>query len=755
MPRTTDSAATATTATGEAECPRDAECAPENSAPVEVTPTAAPAEDGHADTGLAVLPFPAGAAPSPAADDPQAVDQEPEWRATAHFDYRDSDGKLLFQVEHQARECPGGEQHRRVLRRPHPKEEGRWLYSLRGIQPVPYRIADLADTGRVFVAEDEPCADALAELGLAATCSPFGPGEWPREFAAFVRGRDAVVLARNDSAGRRHAAIVASSLLDAAGSVKVLVPSGIPGGGVRDWLRAGGTVDELTALVDATPAKEPDRRLPVVLPGNGQTVLAAVQEVAAALAVHGEVFIHDGDVVRLAVRESDRTLGFSPLTARAACSELERFCRFIQFRRSSHSLEEIPAVLGTGAAGQILASPELARRLPRIRALADYTMPVRIGDCVRLTCSGYDREAEIWTDPYGPELTPLGSVKDAMAAIFDILQDFCFAESPLPNVPDLYQASALAYLVTAHVRLLFEPERAPIFYAEGNRPGVGKDLVLGLPHVLTTGCDPSYVPPTASSEEIRKLLFSVARDGHRFLIISNWRGHLADGRLEQYATSPRISDRILGVSETRSYANTAIYAISGNSLTYTEDLQRRLLPIALKWYGEQLAERTFRYPDLYGHVRRNRALLLSALQTLVEHWTGKGCPDGRRTLPSFVAWSKVVGGILESCGITNPIGLARTVREPSLGTTDFTALLELWAEDPALKDLVLDVPRIRTIAVRNELFGWLGDLDRDRPAQTRFGQMLRRHERREFSGLRLIAEPGRSRAQYRCGRVEQ
>ena len=97
----------------------------------------------------------------------------------------------------------------------------------------------------------------LASLGLIATTNPGGASKgkskWLPEFSESPRGRNVVILPDNDEPGRKHAEAVAFSLQGKANSIKVVILDGLPAkGDVSDWLNAGGTVEQLEALVNGT-----------------------------------------------------------------------------------------------------------------------------------------------------------------------------------------------------------------------------------------------------------------------------------------------------------------------------------------------------------------------------------------------------------------------------------------------------------------------------------------------------------------------
>ena len=162
----------------------------------------------------------------------------------AEYDYVDERGELLYQV---CRTEPKGFFQRQPL------EQGGWKNNLEGIRRVPYRLPELlaADASvTVFICEGEKDVDILLEFGLMATTNAGGAGKWREEYNEHLRGRSVVILPDNDEPGRKHAESVARSLSQIAASVKVVnLPGLSEKGDVGDWLKAGGTVEQLQELV--------------------------------------------------------------------------------------------------------------------------------------------------------------------------------------------------------------------------------------------------------------------------------------------------------------------------------------------------------------------------------------------------------------------------------------------------------------------------------------------------------------------------
>lgn len=150
-----------------------------------------------------------------------------------------------------------------------PDGKGDYIWNLDGIHPVLYRLPELLEADpsiNVFIVEGEKDVDRLSELGLVATTNPMGAGKWSDEYGEYLRGRNVIIIPDHDRPGINHAHAVARSLFNIAASVRIvdlfadeLLPEK-HGHDVSDWLDAGGSVEGLLELVDATlpftPTKE-------------------------------------------------------------------------------------------------------------------------------------------------------------------------------------------------------------------------------------------------------------------------------------------------------------------------------------------------------------------------------------------------------------------------------------------------------------------------------------------------------------------
>lgn len=191
----------------------------------------------------------------------------------ATYDYEDEVGKLLFQV---VRFDPKDFKQRR----PDPANPGKWIWGVRGVRQVPYRLPEIIERREspIFICEGEKDCDRLWALGIPATTNAGGAGKWRSELCEHFNGADVIIIPDRDPQkrhpktgelmfhedgrpvlpGQDHAADVAAQLSAVAERVRVLElwrhwPDMPEKGDVSDWLRAGNTAEELWTLARLTP----------------------------------------------------------------------------------------------------------------------------------------------------------------------------------------------------------------------------------------------------------------------------------------------------------------------------------------------------------------------------------------------------------------------------------------------------------------------------------------------------------------------
>lgn len=168
------------------------------------------------------------------------------------YGYRDEQGELLFEV---VRFTP------KSFRQRTPDGNGGWSWKLNGVRRVPYRLpqvrAAITAGEPVYLVEGEKDADRLAALGLCATTTPQGAGNWRSEYGHYFANADLVIIPDNDAKGWGYAAAAARSAVEHRAVVRLVQLPGLPEhGDVSDWLVTH-DIEELKALVEGAPPFDP------------------------------------------------------------------------------------------------------------------------------------------------------------------------------------------------------------------------------------------------------------------------------------------------------------------------------------------------------------------------------------------------------------------------------------------------------------------------------------------------------------------
>lgn len=178
----------------------------------------------------------------------------PAGPAVAIYDYRDEDGKLLFQVCRTAAK----EFRQRI---PDPTAKKGWTWKLGETRRVLYRLPQVikaVEEGRqIWIAEGEKDVHALEAAGMVATCSPMGAGKWRPEYSEVLRDAVVCIVADRDDAGQAHARQVWDSLDGVADSMQILEAA--KGKDAHDHLSAGFGLHEFvqTRTTEVEPVPEP------------------------------------------------------------------------------------------------------------------------------------------------------------------------------------------------------------------------------------------------------------------------------------------------------------------------------------------------------------------------------------------------------------------------------------------------------------------------------------------------------------------
>jgi hypothetical protein len=225
-----------------------------------------------------------------------------------------------------------------------------------------------------------------------------------------------------------------------------------------------------------------------------------------------------------------------------------------------------------------------------------------------------------------------------------------------PFVGPADRATALAALLLPFVRELIAGP-TPLHFIEAPSPRSGKSLLTNAIAIVILGPErkgQAVMTAPTDSREWGKKLFASMLELPNMLVLDNVNGRMASPDLAAALTAyPSLSERILGQSKMGAPKNTALWLGTGNNISASDEVARRIVPCRIDAGMESPHRRTgFRHPRLMSWITEHRHALVWALLTLVQHWVNQGRPVGSKPLGGFEEWAEVVGGILESVGIT-------------------------------------------------------------------------------------------------------
>lgn len=168
----------------------------------------------------------------------------------ALYSYHDERGHLLYQVVRK----PGK---KFSQRRPHPTQPGEWIWDMKGVTRVLYRLPEVLQAVTMhqplYLVEGEKDVETLRSHGLVATCNLMGAGKWEDSYNGSLQGAQVIVLPDNDTPGARHADLIATRLRGIVRSLHIVRLPDLPqAGDITDWLHGGHTVEELRRLTLST-----------------------------------------------------------------------------------------------------------------------------------------------------------------------------------------------------------------------------------------------------------------------------------------------------------------------------------------------------------------------------------------------------------------------------------------------------------------------------------------------------------------------
>lgn len=268
------------------------------------------------------------------------------------------------------------------------------------------------------------------------------------------------------------------------------------------------------------------------------------------------------------------------------------------------------------------------------------TAPTLRPDGSVLSLPGYDATTGLFLNANGQDLPMIedhperSSVELALATLMTPFTDF-------PLVGAKARGALLAGLLTAVVRPALPT--APVLAIDAPVQGSGKTLLASCIAALATGRQPEVWPHVAArdDEEVRKRLLAALRSGSGAIIWDNVIGALNSASLAAAITSPTLTDRVLGRSETVTVRNGAVIVLTGNNLTLAGDLPRRVLVTRID-PGVAIPSARMFCRDPLAEVLSRRLELVAAALTLIRDRISSDAARADGRTASFELWDDMV-----------------------------------------------------------------------------------------------------------------
>lgn len=281
--------------------------------------------------------------------------------------------------------------------------------------------------------------------------------------------------------------------------------------------------------------------------------------------------------------------------------------------------------------------------------------------------------------------TPTGDdLARAKGLLIDAFGEFPFDGMTPEMIADGQSASYANTIGLALLPFMREmiPGATPGHLINKPSPGTGAGLLLDVLELVWSGASATTMTLPKRKEEIGKTVIAKLRSGASTLIFDNIPDNLDSDDIAMAITQGRIDARILGKNAANSVEPVEVRAtwlFTGNNVTMSEELQRRMTLISLDAHMAEPAKRQgWKHPNLKKWVGENRARLVWACLTLIQNWIAKGKPAyaGDEVKGSFEEWLACVGGVLEAAGIQNFHANSAELRETVAdGETDGLAQL--------------------------------------------------------------------------------
>jgi hypothetical protein len=332
---------------------------------------------------------------------------------------------------------------------------------------------------------------------------------------------------------------------------------------------------------------------------------------------------------------------------------------------------------------------------PDLRGLV--TTPTFTRDGGLLTKPGYDWNSKLYYKPDAALSVPEVSAKPTKEQVYEakrmlieeILADFPLGALTRPEIVEQALNGVGVPAVTNMMAMMLLPFMremvsgpTPGHLVVKPAPGTGASLMVDVFSIIATGQVTPALAMPGNKDEMSKTLTSVLSNGQNIVFFDNINHSVDSGELASAMTTPTYQARVLGKSQTIEVDVRCAWVFTGNNVTLSPELVRRLIMIDLDARLENPEMREgFRHDDIRGWATDNRGKLVGACLTIIQNWVAQGMVHQKElNLASYENWSGAVGGVLAAAGLGGFIGNRDALKASSTDNEgdDVILLLEAW-----------------------------------------------------------------------------
>jgi putative DNA primase/helicase len=414
-----------------------------------------------------------------------------------------------------------------------------------------------------------------------------------------------------------------------------------------------------------------------VVPGELPRV---VDEAEAALISNGsDIYRRGGQLIRPVVddipgadKSRVRSWRLVPITRAHLVERLTTIARFQKFDRRAKGYVTINC---SDQVAETYLAREGCWQVPPLIGVIN--APMLRGDGSLLDQPGYDAATGLLFEPEGIVFqdVPARPTKEDAERALDVLEDLI---STFPFVDGVDRSVAISAILSALDRRAVPT--VPLHAFSAPVAGSGKTMLVDICSIIATGRAAPVIDQSKDDVETDKRLVAALLRGSSIISIDNCERPIDSSLLCQALTAVGVMQiRALGASRDIDVPNTAMFYATGNNLTLTGDLVRRVVVCRLDPQCERPETRTFER-DPRALAQANRAAYVAAGLTILRAHLCDNRPVSVTPIGSYVEWSRRVREALVWMGRPDPGETMMSARAEDPVTSMLAAMLGAWIE---------------------------------------------------------------------------